>query len=719
MKLFLFLFAVLNVLISAQNLSGKKLGLDPGHGFVPGQAYLCNDAETKRWESVLNHYVVPHLKYYLQGAGAQIITTRADFDSTGPCITLTQRKAIANNNNVHFFHSVHHNAFQGNANYTLTLFKQLNNQNCPTGNPAWPGQADAMALIQAQKIYEALPTTSGIHRGDMCFLGFNLGVLSTLNMPGTLSEASFFDFPAEILRLRNNDYLRTEAEALYHSFLQYYNAGFPSHGSLVGFVQNTTFNQLAKNVTVTVVETGDFYTVDNIGNGFYRIDSLQPGNYILKVTGPQDSSFAAVTIAGGKINRKNLTITETQIVSNVKLNAVLAAGNALNILWVPPSGTPDSVMLYLSEDGTQWDTIPYRTLAGNATGHILTGLEENKSYYIRLKAKNSISVSTNYSKAYAAFTSFNPDKILIVDGFNTFHDSIASTVRNIIRNYAAPLSEMNVRFETVSNSMISSATQLSSYKYIIWFTGNQRITLSFNEQQILRTFLNNGGFLFINGSDIAYHLHNGSTLDKEFLNQYLFTEFVTDQPDSNVNYVFGLNGFSNVDFTFGEVYPVPSPDVILQGHTDLLRYNENQTAAIFISPVTDAINRKMIFSAVPVESIESDSLRKLLLQRAHDFLSSPLSVDEDAQLPEQFSIAAYPNPFNPSTNIIVNVKAKGDYKIDMFNILGERIFNLFDGYLVQGENKFEVNMNNNPSGIYLIKVSNGAEVRTSKIMLMK
>jgi hypothetical protein len=95
-------------------------------------------------------------------------------------------------------------------------------------------------------------------------------------------------------------------------------------------------------------------------------------------------------------------------------------------------------------------------------------------------------------------------------------------------------------------------------------------------------------------------------------------------------------------------------------------------------------------------------------------------VEIDINIPVEFSLSQnYPNPFNPSTNIIVNVKAKGDYKIDIFNILGERIFNLFDGYLVQGENKFEVNMNNNPSGIYLIKVSNGAEVRTSKIMLMK
>ena len=104
-------------------MTGIKICLDPGHGFIPGQASNCGDAETKRFECYINHYVVPQLKVYLQGAGATVITTRADYDSTGPCITLTQRKAIANNANVDFFHSVHHNAFNGTSNYTLTLFK--------------------------------------------------------------------------------------------------------------------------------------------------------------------------------------------------------------------------------------------------------------------------------------------------------------------------------------------------------------------------------------------------------------------------------------------------------------------------------------------------------------------------------------------------------------------------------------------------------------------
>ncbi|NWF90374.1 MAG: N-acetylmuramoyl-L-alanine amidase, partial [Ignavibacteriaceae bacterium] len=447
-----FLAAVLffNSIIFSQNLGGIKICLDPGHGFIPGQASVCSDAETKRFECYINHSVVPELKKFLQRAGAQVITTRADYDSVGPCITLTQRKAIANNANVNFFHSVHHNAFDGTSNYTLVLFKQLNSTVCPNGNPAWPNQADLMSTIQAGKIYPALQTTSGINRGDMCFLGFNLGVLSTLNMPGTLSEASFFDYPAEILRLKNTAYHKTEAEAIYHSFLQYYNAGFPNHGSIVGFVQNTTTNFPAKNVLVSIEGTNFSYLVDTIGNGFYRIDSLVPGNYTIRVTGPRDSSFTSVSIQGGKINVKNLSIAQTEIVGDVKLTGVLSASTAIQVWWQKPSGTPDSIYIYLSEDGSNWDQNAYRKTAGSLTGSVISGLTSGKTYYVKLKAKNAVSESPNFSKTYGAFTSANTLKVLVVDGFNRYGGtgSVNYPDHNFSSYYGNPLAKLGVRFET-------------------------------------------------------------------------------------------------------------------------------------------------------------------------------------------------------------------------------------------------------------------------------
>jgi N-acetylmuramoyl-L-alanine amidase len=716
---FLLLLLILSVTTFAQDLTGKKLGLDPGHGFIPGQASVCNDAETKRFESWMNHYVVPQLKKYLQNAGAQIITTRADYDSIGPCITLTQRKTIANNNNVHFFHSVHHNAFQGNTNYSLVLFKQINNQICPNGNPQWPGQADVMSNLMVPRLHQALYTTAAHSRGDFCFLGYNLGVLSTLNMPGTLSEASFFDFPAEIPRLRNLAYLKTEAEALFHSFLQYYNQPMPSHGSLVGIVQNTTLNGPAKGVTVKVIETGDTYTVDNIGNGFYRIDSLAPGNYTLKVIGPMDSSFAAVNVLGGKINKKDLTISETQVVSNVSLNGVLSAGNAINILWSRPSGTPDSIMIYLSEDGENWSDQPFRTVGGSLTGNIITDLQLNQTYYVKLKAKNSISESPDFSKTYGAYTSSATQKVLIVDGFNSMPS------HNLSRYYGDLLKDLSLKHETVGNQAVTSANILRNYAYVIWFTGNESVadqTFSSSEQTLLKAYLDMGGRLFVSGARIAYDLDKmGTPQEKEFIKEYFGATY---RSDSSLYNVTGANStiFNGLNFTFGDNYTVPFADVLNTTATPLMHYNNSESiAAVYHLRSLSPDSSKVIYFAFPFESISSASDRSAVFNKVHSFFLNIQNSDNPNQalIPESLSLSVFPNPFNPSTKVMVNISVDGKYRISVHNLLGEKIVSLIDEYLAPGIYSYNLDMKNYSSGFYLVNIYDGYSVKTQKILLIK
>ncbi len=731
-KKLIILIIVTHVFSFSQNLTGKKICLDPGHGFIPGQAANCSDAETKRFESWMNHYVVPQLKIYLQNAGATVITTRADYDSIGPCITLTQRKAIANNANVNFFHSVHHNAFQGNANYTLTLFKQLNNTDCPNGNPAWPGQADLLASIQAAKIYQAWQTTQGIYRGDMCFLGYNLGVLSTLNMPGTLSEGSFWDFPAEILRLKNLAYLKTEAEAIYHSFLQYYNVGFPAHGSLVGFVTNTSTSSMAKKVTVSIEGTNKSYLVDSLGNGFYRIDSLASGNYTIRVMGPKDSSFTAVTIQGGKINVKNLTITQTELVGDVKLTGVISSTTAIQTYWLKPAGSPDSIYVYLSENGTVWDTIPFKRVGGSTTGTVISGLTSGKTYYIKVKAKNSISESPNFSKTYGGYTSTNALKVLLVDGFNRFGGagSYAYPDHNFAAYYGNPLGELGIKFETVSNYLVTSSTQLTSYKYVIWFLGDESTvdeTFSDTEQGYIKAYLDFGGGLFVTGSEVAWDLDfNGTSTDKNFFNNYLKASYVDDNPTPNIPFASGISGsvFENLNIDFGQTYPEDYPDVItpVNGSSAAMQYNATQNAAVsFVGAFPNGANiGKLIYAGFPIETIASDSIIKEILSRAHTFFTTPVSVENETEImPKDFSLSVYPNPFNPTTKVRLNNSVAGKYQIRVYNLLGEKVMLLFNDYLEIGNHQFELRMNDLPTGIYLVNVRSENINLSEKILYLK
>jgi N-acetylmuramoyl-L-alanine amidase len=233
------LVALIGIVLSlpawSADLSGLKFCLDPGHGNYPYE---------KPFETVINLQVAFFLQDYLESANADtvILTRYNNYDNP----TLSEREQIANSNGVDWFNSIHHNAFNGEANYTLVLYEETS-----IGVPQWT-EAVEMSEIMAEDIYHALYTTGWYARGDLSFLGFNLGVLNDLDMPGELTEASFFDYPPETDRLRNDEYLKMEARALHTSFLDYFEADCLTTGTLSGTVTDDETGDPINGVTCTL-----------------------------------------------------------------------------------------------------------------------------------------------------------------------------------------------------------------------------------------------------------------------------------------------------------------------------------------------------------------------------------------------------------------------------------------------------------------------------------
>jgi N-acetylmuramoyl-L-alanine amidase len=248
------------------DLSGLKICLDPGHGDYPN---------IKPFETIINLKVGFDLMEYLEAANADtVIITRTD-NIQNP--SLSQREYIANSNNVDWFNSIHHNAFDGTANYSLVLYEELY-----SGDPEW-SEAVTMSGIMGEDLYSSMRTTTYYIRGDRSFLGYNLGVLNDLQMPGELSEASFFDYTPEKNRLRNDDYLKMEARALATSFLDYFGADPLTTGHLSGIVTDEETGNPVDGVTATLWPDSLIYTADDSSNGLYLFDDLEPGTYWVTV----------------------------------------------------------------------------------------------------------------------------------------------------------------------------------------------------------------------------------------------------------------------------------------------------------------------------------------------------------------------------------------------------------------------------------------------------
>ena len=79
----------------------------------------------------------------------------------------------------------------------------------------------------------------------------------------------------------------------------------------------------------------------------------------------------------------------------------------------------------------------------------------------------------------------------------------------------------------------------------------------------------------------------------------------------------------------------------------------------------------------------------------------------------------YPNPFNPLTTIKVDVIIPGEYKIMIYDLVGNTVSVLHDGFLNEGLHSFEFDGSNLPSGIYFYEVASPQTNLVYKMILAK
>ena len=99
-------------------------------------------------------------------------------------------------------------------------------------------------------------------------------------------------------------------------------------------------------------------------------------------------------------------------------------------------------------------------------------------------------------------------------------------------------------------------------------------------------------------------------------------------------------------------------------------------------------------------------------------------IEEEKELENILPICTleqnYPNPFNPTTSIVFGLKEDANVKLVIYNLLGEKVAELIDEYVISGNHKIEFNATNLASGIYVYRLDVGNEfTETKKMVLMR
>ena len=97
-----------------------------------------------------------------------------------------------------------------------------------------------------------------------------------------------------------------------------------------------------------------------------------------------------------------------------------------------------------------------------------------------------------------------------------------------------------------------------------------------------------------------------------------------------------------------------------------------------------------------------------------------LSIQENNIIPDRMKLfPAYPNPFNPFTNIRFNVSMPGPVSIGIFDSNGHFVTELFNKTLFYGYRELQWNGSAKASGVYFVKLESGSYSQVQKIILLK
>lgn len=100
--------------------------------------------------------------------------------------------------------------------------------------------------------------------------------------------------------------------------------------------------------------------------------------------------------------------------------------------------------------------------------------------------------------------------------------------------------------------------------------------------------------------------------------------------------------------------------------------------------------------------------------------SDVVTVSLEESIPTEFALLQnYPNPFNPSTRITVNIPQEADVRLNVFNIIGEKVAELVNQRMQAGSHEFVFEASNLQSGIYIYELKAGNYSAIKKMMLIK
>ncbi|MDP2302305.1 MAG: T9SS type A sorting domain-containing protein [Ignavibacteria bacterium] len=401
----------------------------------------------------------------------------------------------------------------------------------------------------------------------------------------------------------------------------------------------------------------------------------------------------------------------------------------IKLHWTIDTINVVSIKIYSSKNEKDWTFL--KAESPSLTSTIVTQNNDHYSYRISTVINNSSQSEGNWSNVLSVRNNGNSGKILIVDGFERDNGSGSwqGPGHTFVSKYAVPINSLNKSFESLKNNVLTDTSiSLNNYGAIYWILGDESTeheTFNSDEQILVMNYLENGGHLFVSGSEIGWDLsYRGSAEDKAFYNNYLKANYISD--GAGVLNATGVTGsiFDGLSVRFGQTYEEDYPDEInpLNGSSLCFNYSNNKGAGILYSGSFGNSSQvgKLIHFAFPVETIADDSIFSSLISKSSNFFDGTTGIESEKLLPTQFQLSQnYPNPFNPSTVISYQLPAFSHVVLKVYDLLGNEIVTLVNEEKAAGKYSIVFNSDGLASGLYFYTLKSGSFSSTKKMIFIK
>ena len=139
--------------------------------------------------------------------------------------------------------------------------------------------------------------------------------------------------------------------------------------------------------------------------------------------------------------------------------------------------------------------------------------------------------------------------------------------------------------------------------------------------------------------------------------------------------------------------------------------NENQTTVVLVTDGLNTLNK--------IADTRGDYT--ILSSVVSDNNGNSILTNQTTEISDFMLTKAYPNPFNPTTNLSLVLSEAGYVSVKIYNIVGQEVAVLADGMYEANVNGHQLtwDASNQVSGMYLVRAETAGFVSTQKLLLIK